>query len=82
MHAILATQEAETGSLFKARLGKKFSIQETSSQPIKAGCGGMCLSTRLHRKQEDGGPGQPRQKARHYLKNNKSKKACGREWVK
>jgi hypothetical protein len=42
-------------SLFQVTLGKK--VSQTPSQPIKAECGGMHLSSQLHRKCKKGDHG-------------------------
>jgi hypothetical protein len=59
---ILVTQEVETGrTTVQGQTRKK--VHKTPSQPIKAECGGIHLSSQLHRNhKQDGGPGWPTQK--------------------
>jgi hypothetical protein len=72
---------------FQARWGKK--VCETPSQWIKSGCSSVYLSSPKHGKLKIEAlwsiPGQPGQKVRNYLQNNRSKKGwrhglSGRMW--
>jgi hypothetical protein len=63
---IPATQKAEIRRITVQGQPRQ-KVTKTPYQPIKAGHGGTCLSSQLHRKQ-DCGQGQSRHKARPYMK--------------
>jgi hypothetical protein len=65
---ILATREVKISRIaIRGQSGQK--VHETPSQPIKAGHGSTCLSSKLGRKckQEDPGPDQPEHKFKTLL---------------